>query len=214
MRRTNVSEPVSPPHGIDALPPAGGDRAAARRQSPNSLKTKLIWLAWAAVQATLFRPSFHSWSGWRATLLRLFGATIAPHCTIRRTCRVHYPWNLTMKRHSCLGDRVEVYNLGKVTLGERVTISQEAYLCAGTHDHTRLSMPLLTPPILIKDDAWLCARCFIYPGVTIGRGAVVAACGVVIKDVEDWAMVGGNPAKFLKKREMAAGEIPGGSDGA
>ena len=49
---------------------------------------------------------------------------------------------------------------------------------------------------------WIGARAIILPGVTIGEGAVVAAGAVVTKDVEPWAVVGGNPAKFIKKRGL------------
>lgn len=56
--------------------------------------------------------------------------------------------------------------------------------------------------ITIGDGVWLGARAIILPGVTIGEGAVVAAGAVVTKDVEPWAVVGGNPAKFIKKREL------------
>ena len=58
--------------------------------------------------------------------------------------------------------------------------------------------------ITIGDGVWLGARAIILPGVTIGEGAVVAAGAVVTKDVEPWAVVGGNPAKFIKKRELKA----------
>jgi putative colanic acid biosynthesis acetyltransferase WcaF len=151
-------------------------------------------LLWSMVQSTLFRLSFHTWSGWRAFLLRAFGAKIGKQCTIRRTCRVYYPWKFVMGDQSALGDGTEIYNLGTITLGTRVSISQEAYLCAGTHDYTQLAMPLLTPPITVGNDAWICARAFICPGVTVGEGAIVAACGVATKDVPPWTIVGGNPA--------------------
>ena len=101
---------------------------------------------------------------------------------------------------ACLGDDVTVYNLGAVTLGERATISQEAYLCAGTHDYTKLSMPLVTLPITLKADSWICARAFIGPGVTVGEGAIVGAAAVAMKDVPDWTIVAGNPAKFVRER--------------
>ena len=60
--------------------------------------------------------------------------------------------------------------------------------------------------ITIGDGVWLGARAIILPGVTIGEGAVVAAGAVVTKDVEPWAVVGGNPAKFIKKRELKDAE--------
>jgi putative colanic acid biosynthesis acetyltransferase WcaF len=95
---------------------------------------------------------------------------------------------------------VKVYNLGAVTLGDRVTVSQEAYLCAGTHDYTQAWMPLLAPPITLKNDAWVCARAFVGPGVTVGEGAIVGAAAVVTRDVEDWTVVAGNPARPIKPR--------------
>ena len=55
----------------------------------------------------------------------------------------------------------------------------------------------------IGDGVWIGARAIILPGVTIGEGAVVAAGAVVTKDVDPWAVVGGNPAKFIKKRELS-----------
>ena len=54
----------------------------------------------------------------------------------------------------------------------------------------------------IGDGVWIGARAIILPGVTIGEGAVVAAGAVVTKDVEPWAVVGGNPAKFIKMRVL------------
>lgn len=176
-------------------------KAATRGVSPVSTWEKIKRVLWSIVEATAYRKSFHTWSAWRRMLLRIFGAKIGRKTMIRRTSRVYYPWKLTLGELSSLGDRAEIYNLGPVTIGARVTISQLAYICAGTHDFTKASMPLLTPPIVIEDDAWICAEAFIGPGVTVGKGAVVAAAAVVVKDVPPWAIVGGNPAKFIKERE-------------
>jgi len=63
-------------------------------------------------------------------------------------------------------------------------------------------MPLITSPIVIENQAWICADAFIGPGVTIGKSAVVGARAAAFKDVEPWTVVGGNPAKFIKKREI------------
>ncbi len=177
--------------------------AAARNISPVPTSWKIRRLIWSVVQGTLYRYSFHTWSNWRAILLRLFGAKIGETCTIRRTSRVYYPWLLEMGDLGCLGDDVVVYNLGAVRLGERSSLSQEAYICAGTHDYTSLAMPLVTAPITVGADAWICARAFIGPGVNVGDGAVVGACAVVIRDVPPWVVVAGNPARVVKKRKMA-----------
>jgi putative colanic acid biosynthesis acetyltransferase WcaF len=193
-----MSHPASDPSRSDV--PASG--AEGRLVSSVPAAAKLKRLAWAAVEATLFRLSFHTMYRWRSFLLRLFGAKIGPRCKIRRTVRTYYPWNLRVGEMCIIGDEVRLYCLGTMTLGPRVMVSQEAYLCAGTHDHTDPTLPLRTPPIQVDADAWICARAFIGPGVTVGQGAIVAACGVAVKNVEPWTIVGGNPAKHIGKREL------------
>jgi putative colanic acid biosynthesis acetyltransferase WcaF len=173
-----------------------------RLRSSQPLRVKLGRLCWAAVEATLFRYSFHTMYGFRRALLRMFGAQVGPQARVRRTVRVYYPWNLTLGELAIVGDDARIYNLARITLGPRAMVSQEAYLCAGTHDYTTLALPLVTMPIVVEADAWVCARAFIGPGVTVGAGAVVAAGAVVPRDVPAWMIVGGNPAKMIKKRPV------------
>ena len=175
---------------------------ALRNISPVSFSWKVRRLIWSMVQGTVYRYSFHTQSAWRAFLLRCFGAKIGRQCTVRRTSRVYYPWLLELGDLACLGDDCTVYNLGKITIGTRASISQEAYLCAGTHDYRDISLPLITAPVTIGADVWICARAFIGPGRTVGEGAVVAACAVVVRDVPPWTIVGGNPAKPIGHREL------------
>ncbi len=113
-----------------------------------------------------------------------------------------HPWLLTLGDHSILGDRVVVYNLGPVAIGEHTTISQDAYLCAGTHDYTQPDLPLVRSAITIGSGVWVCAGAFIGPGVTIGDNSVVGARSVVMKDVPPGVVVGGNPARVIKPRAM------------
>lgn len=144
------------------------------------------------------RPCF----GWRRFVLRCFGARIGQDVHFYPTTKIYFPWNLVVGDWSAVGEDVLIYNLGKVTLGERVTISHRAHLCAGTHDYSQPDLPLLKPPIVVRDAAWVCADTFVGPGVTIGEGAVVGARAVVVKNVEPWTIVAGNPAQFIKKREL------------
>ena len=94
------------------------------------------------------------------------------------------------------------YNVAPITIGANTTVSQGAYLCTASHDVTSPLNPLITAPIVIEDQAWIGAKAYIGMGVTIGQGAVVGATASVYKDVEPWTIVGGNPAKFIKKREI------------
>lgn len=158
-------------------------------------------------RGTLFRLSWHNWYGWRAGVLRLFGAKIGRSCKVRPTTRVEIPWNLELGDYASLGDYAIVYNLGPVRIGRRVTVSQYAHLCAGTHDYSRADMPLVRPPITIEDDAWIAAEAFVGPHVTVGRGAILGARGVAVRDLEAWSIYAGNPAKRLRARPPLA--IPG-----
>jgi len=172
----------------------------ARHLSPYSTREKIGRILWAIVQGTVFRLSFHNWYAFRNRLLRLFGARIDGSCTIRRTVRVECPWNLTMGRNCSLGDRVIMYCLGSVTLGDRVSVSQHAHVCAGSHDFTKPDMPLLRPPITIESDVWIAADAFVGPDITVREGAILGARGVAFKDLDPWTIYGGNPAKAIRSR--------------
>ncbi len=174
--------------------------AEDRHTSPYSTQEKLRRLLWSITQATFFRFSFHTWNRWRIFLLRSYGATIEDTCIVRRTLKVECPWNLTVGENSCLGDGVILYCLGKVTIGDRVSISQHAHLCAGTHDYTKDDMPLLRHPISIGDDVWLATDSFVGPNVTVGEKAILGARAVAMRDLDPNTIYSGNPAVIIKKR--------------
>ena len=94
-----------------------------------------------------------------------------------------------------------MYCLGKVTIGDRVSISQHAHLCAGTHDYSKEEMPLLRLPITIEDDVWLAADSFVGPDVTVGEGAILGARAVAMKNLDAQTVYAGNPATIIKKRQ-------------
>jgi glycosyltransferase involved in cell wall biosynthesis len=94
-----------------------------------------------------------------------------------------------------------VYNLGRITIGARTTISQRVHLCAGTHDYKNPALPLVKPPIKIGDQVWVCADAFIGPSVSIGARAIVAAASVVISESDN-----GQSDAFNKGFRLAKGE--------
>lgn len=109
-----------------------------------------------------------------------------------------------MEEHSCLSHQVDCYCVDEIYLGPRVTVSQYSYLCTASHDYTLRSMPLVTAPIRIEADAWVTADVFVGPGVTIGEGAVIGARSTVLRDVEPWAVVAGNPPRVVGQRDRNA----------
>ena len=96
--------------------------------------------------------------------------------------------------------RFDCYNAASITIGINATVSQRVYLCTASHNISSSRHEQIEKPIIIEDRAWVAAEAFIGPGVIIGEGAVVGARAAVFKDVESWTVVGGNPAKFIKKR--------------
>ena len=174
-----------------------------RHVSPYPLREKVGRVLWGTVQATAFRWSWPTWYRYRAWLLRLFGARADPTCRVRRTVQITCPWNLTLEADAAVGEAARLYCLGTVRLGARSTVSQHAHLCAGSHDFTQSDMPLLRPPIVIGDDAWIAADAFVGPGVVVGPGALLGARGCAYKDLDAWVIHGGNPARALKPRPFA-----------
>ncbi|QDU32296.1 Putative acetyltransferase [Poriferisphaera corsica] len=172
-----------------------------RMRSPWTFKEKVLRVVWGSVESTLFRYSFHNMYRWRNFLLRLFGAKIGKNCSIRRTVNVYIPWHLEMGDWCTIGDDVILYPLGQITIKDRVMISQMAHLCAGTHDFTRMDMPLLRPPIEVGSDTWICSDVFVGPNVKIGDGCVIGARSSVFHDLPAWQICVGNPARAMKDRE-------------
>ncbi len=164
-------------------------------------KELILRVLWSFV-SLLFRCSPRLCWGWRRALLRCFGAKIGKGVQIFPTVRIFAPWNLTVGEQSSMGFDVLVYNLGEIRIGKRVTVSQRVHLCAGTHDPEDPGMMLLKPPILIEDDAWICADAFVGPDVVVNQGAVVGARSVVVKHVEPFSIVVGNPAREIRKRSL------------
>lgn len=166
-----------------------------------SLSNRLGRVAWGLVYWLAFWPSPRPFHGWRAILLRLFGAHIGKGCHIYPGVRIWAPWNLTCGEGSGVAGGAILYSQGRITLGERVVVSQGAHLCAGTHDFEAPGFPLVTAPITIGNDAWVAAEAFVHPGVHIGEGCVVGARAVVTKDLPPWMVCVGHPARPLRERK-------------
>jgi putative colanic acid biosynthesis acetyltransferase WcaF len=152
------------------------------------------------VQGLLFRLSPQAFYGWRRFLLRLFGAQIGRGVILRPSVTVTYPWKLKIGDWSWIGDHVTLYTVGEIVIGESAVVSQHSYLCTSSHDHTRPTFDTLVEPIHIESEAWLATNVFVGPGVTVGRGTVIGACSVVLKDVPPGMICSGNPLKVLRPR--------------
>jgi acetyltransferase-like isoleucine patch superfamily enzyme len=94
-----------------------------------------------------------------------------------------------------------------IFIGRHVMIAPGCVFVAFDHGFDRIDIPMTLQPfveaaIFIQDDVWIGANCTITKGVKIGTGSIIAANSVVTKDVSDFSIVGGTPAKFIKSRKV------------
>ncbi len=170
-----------------------------RKAKKYSWKVQLLRVLWG-IGKVFFKIIPRPFYGLRNQILILFGAQLGRQVRISNSAIIYFPWNLTMGDYSAIGDRVYLYNLGKVSIGRCATVSHCSHVCAGSHNYRDSALPLITPPIEIGDDVWVCAGSFIGPKVTLAAGAIVGAGSVVMQDVPPWSIVAGNPAQWVKAR--------------
>jgi putative colanic acid biosynthesis acetyltransferase WcaF len=172
-----------------------------RHQASFTMGNKLLRVVWMLTWLLLARPTLPQMHAWRRLILRFFGAELDDGVRIYPNCRIWLPSNLKMGRGSMLGRGVDCYNQGMIQIGQNVVVSQNATLCASTHDINDPLFPLIVRPILIENDVWIAAEAFVGPGVTVAEGAVLGARGVAMRNLEAWTFYSGNPAMPLKGRE-------------
>lgn len=171
-----------------------------------SLSNKLKRGIWNIIALFLFRPfGTKLFRIWRLCILKLFGAKVEWDAEIYSSAKIWAPWKLKMGHRACLGPNTICYNQDWVVLEDDVVVSQYSYLCTASHEVNQLNTAndsLITAPIWIKEKAWIGTKAFISLGVCIGKAAIVGATASVYKSVEDYNIVGGNPAQFIKKRVL------------
>jgi putative colanic acid biosynthesis acetyltransferase WcaF len=180
------------------------DLAAYRLPRGFRGRSALYVQLWWIVQALFFNSSPQIMYGWRRWLLRLFGAKIGRGVAIRPNVRITYPWRLEIGDRCWIGDFVELYTLDRIVIGDDVVVSQFSKIITGSHDFASPTFDMLTKPVTIESQAWVAANCFVAPGVTIGRGAVVLACSLVLKDVPELMVAAGHPAAIRGPRHAIA----------
>lgn len=163
-------------------------------------RSKIIVQLWWIVYGLLFKPSPQFMYGWRCFLLRSFGATIGNNVILRPSCKITYPWKLTLGDHCWIGDEVVLYTLGEIEIGANSVISQRSYICTGTHDYKSTDFKISAHKITIGEKCWLATDVYVAPGVTIGSGTVVGARSSVFKNLPEGKVVIGTPAIIIKKR--------------
>ena len=165
------------------------DRGASRRK-------ELAWL----ILSELFVAGPIPGSGWRASILRAFGAKIARGVVFKPRVRIKFPWRFEVGANSWIGEGVWIDNLATVRIGHDVCISQGAYFCTGNHNWSSSSFDLITAGITIEDHCWVCARATVAPGTHMHEGAILGLASVGQGDLLGWTIYAGGAATEVGKR--------------
>ncbi|MEZ6242476.1 MAG: DapH/DapD/GlmU-related protein [Phycisphaerales bacterium] len=184
--------------------PAGSAtaRAALSRKTPWTLKeniARVMWMTFGKVGWTLLPPA-------RSTLIRLFGGKVGRACRFASRVEVTIPWNVRIGARVQVREGAIIYSLGPITIGDDSVLDARAHLCAGTHDMTDPTFPLVKPPITLGERCFVGIDAYIAPEVELGDGCRVWPRASVYKSFPDGACLKGNPARPIDPEQEVADE--------
>jgi acetyltransferase-like isoleucine patch superfamily enzyme len=128
---------------------------------------------------------------------KIFGMRIESHVVVYGGAEIRSPENIMICSNTIIGHRAILDGRSGIQIGSNVNLSSDVAIWTVQHNPQNQDFDVKAEKVIVGDYVWLSFRCVILPGVTIGEGAVVAACAVVTKDVEPYAIVAGIPAKQI-----------------
>lgn len=143
-------------------------------------------------------PSHHL----RRFMLRLYGAKIGKGSSIHMGCRFFSLKKIKIGEDTIVGEGAFIDGRDKVIIGNHVDIASEVMIYSSEHDIHSEDFHAILSEVIIDDYVFIGPRVIILPGVNIGRGAVIAAGAVVTKNVGEFSVVGGIPAKVIGERKL------------
>ncbi len=156
------------------------------------LDIELMVLRWVGnVPSHLFRNFFY----------RLAGAKIGKGSTLHMWANFFDPSNIKIGEDTILGDHIFLDGRALLIIGSHVDIASQVLIYNSEHDLEKEDFSARVEPVEIGDYVFIGPRAIILPGVKVGKGSIVAAGAVVTKDVPEFAIVGGVPAKVIGERK-------------
>lgn len=164
------------------------------------LVTGLLWWLVGIIPVHHFRRFFY----------RLSGMKIGPGSTIHMFTRIYDPRHISIGEDTIIGEQAVIdgrrqlpQSQGGLTIGDHVDIASQVMIWTSEHVISDPTFRAIEAPVTIEDYVFIGPRVIILPGVTLGKGCVVAAGAVVTKDVEAGAVVAGIPAKVISRRDIS-----------
>lgn len=138
----------------------------------------------------------------RRFFYRLAGMKISKSSTLHTGVRFYNPNNIKIGEDSIIGEGAVLDGRAKLIIGNHVDIATEVMIYNSEHDIQSEKFESILEPVTIRDYVFIGPRAIILPGVTINKGAVIGAGAVVTKDVLDFQIVGGVPARVIGERKL------------
>jgi acetyltransferase-like isoleucine patch superfamily enzyme len=129
------------------------------------------------------------------------GVKLGKGSIIHTGCKVFEPKNIIIGQDTKIGDSAFLDGREKLQIGDHVDIASEVMIYNSEHDLESDYFEAKSEPVTIGDYVFIGPRAIVLPGTSIGRGAIIAAGAVVTKDVPDFAIVGGIPARVIGERK-------------
>lgn len=132
---------------------------------------------------------------------------VGTNVDVQKNCRIFHPENIEIGNNVRIATGALIEGMGKLIIGNNVIFGPDVTIWTANHNY---DTPDLLPydekviyrPVKIEDNVWIGGKAIILPGITIHEGAVIGMGAVVTKDIPQGAVVGGNPAKILKYRNL------------
>jgi len=137
----------------------------------------------------------------RRFVYRFWGIKIGKGSAIHMGAHFYYPPNISIGQDSIIGEGAVLDGRDRLSIGSHVDIASEVMIYNAEHDVKDENFKAISAPVVIEDYVFIGPRAIILPGVTVHKGAVVGAGAVVTKDVEEFKIVGGVPAKEIGERQ-------------
>jgi maltose O-acetyltransferase len=163
----------------------------------------LLYAYWARYLPASYNPGGQIARAIRYFLCRHLFKECGEEVNVERGADFSFGRHLSIGSRSGLG--INCKARGPITIGKHVMMGPDVIILTRMHNFQDVSQPMKfqgseVSPVVIEDDAWIGTRVIVLPGCKIGKGAIVGAGAVVTKDIPEYAIVGGNPAKLIRYR--------------
>lgn len=171
-------------------------------QVMNKAQNRVKAIFWEYLVFKLHLNGYIPFHTFRLFFYRLCGMKIGQGSAIHMGLRLYYPPNIEIGVDTIIGEFTVLDGRSKLKIGNHVDIASEVMIYNSQHDIHSEDFGPIEKPVIIEDYVFIGPRAIILPGVTIGRGSIVAAGAVVTKDVEPMAIVAGVPAQTIGERKV------------